>query len=243
MVVSPIVPVVIVAIIIFLLGAIPKVGSLIQNIFLLILFLFAIPNLEKDLGTFYAIMIVAVLVFTALRIGVKDIQEVSEGPGFLRGRGIKIPILAVVMGFLFFLLLKFLVSANQGASIIGTPSLAIGSLNFMNASLIAALGIVEQRFFLAIYNVYKLFIKPILDGIITPILSFVIGVASVSIMFAVFHLQAYQLAIGSLIFAFIFMGLSILAFEIPFIGEEPSSFGHYFHNASVSLSRTLSIAV
>ena len=140
MVSSLVIGVVILAVLI-LLDTIPKVGNLLSNVFLLVLFFFAIPNLEKNLGIYYSLMILGVFVLST-------IVKTRDTSAIFGMKGVFVPLISIAFaGAIYFILT--LMQTRSPTSIIGVPGLAVtGLFNTFSPAIAGSLGFVENRFFI-----------------------------------------------------------------------------------------------
>lgn len=229
---NPIIPVIIVLAILIFLNNIPKVGYLLSNVFLGVLFLFAIPNIDEKLGSYYSIMLLFIFIFSFIKLtsAPKDTSE-AEVSGF-KFKDITFSLAALVIGVLIYFAMRSLQGSTE-QSILGVPELlaVAGVTGYLMPSLIGALGFIENRFFFGLFAIIFTFLipNPIIAGIIA------------SVLFGLFHVAAFGLAVGSIIFAILIMFIWILFFLTPF-GEEPTSTSHYLWNSDIATGKVLSIA-
>jgi len=225
------------AVLLFL-NAIPRYGYLVSSIFLLVFFSFQAVNLDARQGTFYSAMALSVLVFAALRIGAGDVQGVS-----LFGSQFSGPAYSIVVVLVGGLLAAILASMEAGASgrILGVPgTLAAGSsiLSPFSAAAVAALGYIENRFIFGLSYVLERFVLPFVP-VLQAVPAFIVAAAIASAIFGLFHLVAYQLSISLILFAMAVMFLWLMVSRV--VGEEPTSFSHFVHNARIALLRSVAV--
>lgn len=219
-----------------------------SDVLIFIYFMFAYANIESQttLATFYLIgaLFVLVVKLTERAFAVSS-ESISKIGGLSLKRGM--PIFMVFAGIGIFLIMKLLQGAAP-TSIVGVPSLAIASPLFSVIS-IMLLGIVETRLFFTIFNligktgvITEAFTRIPIVGIVFAILAPIMSIIVVAILFAVFHVTAYSLALSSLLFAGVVMVIWLISFII-FKSDMPASLSHALWNFSVSASRTLGIAL
>ena len=214
-------------------------NPLYSDIFIFLYFLFALPNIEgsKEISIFYLLML---LFYLAFRLSKHAFAVKNEGinnsfAGFsLKGR---IPWMGILLGAGLFIVM-YVLQATQTASIFGVPTLAIREPLF-GVSSIMLLGVVENRMFFTTFEF--LVVSGILSlggvlsafGVAAPLL-FTAG------LFSVFHLFAYSLAAGSLLFAgIVFMGfLGVYLINGDDLGP---NIAHMLWNGVFEVRRSLSI--
>lgn len=222
---------------IILLDRIPKIGQVISSLFIFTFFLFAIPNLENlTQAIFYSIMGLAVIVFKLFAFGVEDKQAV------LGYKGWGLTFISVIIGVGIFIIMTIMQKQTTNA-IIGTPKLlaVAGLSNLLGPAQIASLGYIENRFFFSWFNVLRLpIILPILMGIIGPF-ALLLPYIAIGMMFSIFHLSAFALSVGSLMWAFIVFNLWMVSAYALKLGDEPSCISHFLWNGFVVLKRQYAI--
>ena len=224
--------------VLLLLNAIPGYGYLVSSIFLLVFFSFQAANLNAQQGTFYGAMALSVLLFSALRFGAGDVQSVRLFGGSFSGPAYSFIAVAIGLG-----LAALLASLEAGASgrILGVPgTLAAGSsaLSVLSPAYVGALGYIENRFFFGLADVLERFVVPFVP-FLQAIPAFVPAALIVSGIFGLFHIVAYQLSFALITFAMFVMFLWLMLGRI--VGEEPTSFSHFVHNARIALTRSLAV--
>ena len=149
--------IVIFSILVFL-NSLPR-GVLISNVFLAVLFMFAFPNIDQKLATFYALMLLFIFIFSILNFGVEDTQKITFGS--ITVKGVNIPLFEIVLGVALFGFMTFLSTRNPTTgAIIGVPQTLAVATSF-SASLIMSLAFIENRFFLGLFNFYDKFLSPV----------------------------------------------------------------------------------
>ena len=232
-------------------SVIPKFGEMFSNIILLVLFLFAVPNLDAKLGNYYSIMIISVFILEFVAIFFKiTTADTSSALGKAN------PILAIMIGLItggIIFTIFSLLQSRSSASIIGVPSLALTLPAQFSPALVGALGFVENRFFINLWYISKsilgkvfisvLSLIPIIGQLVVAlsmILAPVLPVFMIAGLFAVFHLTAYSGQVASLIFAMI-AGI-IFIFSTAITGSTlGADIGHYLWNFTISLGKSLTI--
>lgn len=249
-------------VIFLLLDSIPKFGFFISHTFLGVLFLFTSANYSAEVGTFYSIMILLTFVFGIVN-KIFQPEEVTSISLF----GFKLNRLGVILfgvgiGVAMFFIINAIFFRNPEAAIFGVPKTlaATGNLKNMGPALTGMLGIVENRFFFGLYLMLKRFSKviitsslglfPIVGQASLPFVAVIIPLIPIILIpagFALFHLTAYGVAIGNLIFAAVAMLFMILVFDPPVAnkkalsGELAPNIFHFVHNFVVTLGRGLQI--
>lgn len=207
-------------------------SQVLSNIFLFGYFLWGYVNIEgsTSLATFYlfAILFVIIVNLTKQNFSIKDSSN-TQGWSF---KSFKIPLISFIVGILIFAFMTLLQSKSPGA-IIGVPTLALASGTFY-ASQIGMLGIIENRLFFSVYELFSLY--PVTLGFLTPL----VPVLSSASIFAVFHLSAYGLALSSLLFALIVFSIWIISYII-LRDDLASNLAHFLWNVSVVLGSSLAI--
>jgi len=132
-------------------------------------------------------------------------------------------VLGILLGLGLYSLIR-IASASAEASILGAPTLSILPPDIFMTASIGMLGVIENRFFLTLFN--------ILQGIV----GMVFGALLVMVLFAMFHLFAYSLSISALIWAGIIMGLWIASYVVS-QDDIVSNVSHSLHNVTVTISR------
>lgn len=230
--------VLVVGAVLLLLNAIPGYGYLVSSVFLLVFFSFQAANLNAQQGTFYSAMALSVLIFSVIRIGAGDVQSVR-----LFGDRFSGPAYSLVVLLIGGMLAALLASLEAGASgrILGVPgTLAAGSsaTAFLSAAYVGALGYIENRFFFGLADIAERYIVPFVP-FLQAFPAFIIAAAAISLLFGAFHIVAYQLSISLIIFAAFVMFLWLMVSRM--VGEEPTSFSHFLHNARIALTRSLAV--
>lgn len=228
--------VLVVGAILLALNAIPAYGYLVSSIFLLVFFSFQAANLNAQQGTFYSAMALSVLIFAALKLGAGDVQGVS-----LFGSRFSGPAYSLVVVLVGGTLAALLASMEAGASgrILGVPGTLASGASFLSpisAAAVATLGYVENRFFFGLAYVLERFVMPFVP-VLQAVPPFISAAAIASAIFGVFHLVAYQLSLSLILFAMFVMFLWLMLSRV--VGEEPTSFSHFIHNARIALMRTV----
>lgn len=234
--------------------------------FLIVFFLFAVPNIDAIQGLFYGLTLVAVMIFApfsrlktnreSVTIGKKRITGVLPQLGF------------VILGIGIWLIMRSLQVQSPAAAIIGVPQLAIvgnlpETLKMLFApTIIGLLGIIENLFFFTLYLILTteafgrffsaigavsakipavgrmigVFFTSIGSGLLNKIFA---GITT-AVLFSLFHLSVYGLVLGALVFAVLVMSLWIISFEV-FRDTTPADTSHWMWNGLIQLGRSFSI--
>lgn len=208
------------------------------------MFLFAYANVDKALATFYLIGLLFVIIvdWTNQPFEVGIAKEFSLG-GF-KFKNLGLMIFSIVLGVFIYLAIN-LMGTRTGSVVIGVPVLATVTTstvvaNFMPA-LTGLLGIIENRIFFTFFNLLVRF------GVLLPVVGFLFGIGLpivsiflASLVFALFHLTAYSIAIGAIIWAMLSFALFLLSYLV--VGDTlPADIAHWLNNILVSLQRTIQI--
>ena len=206
------------------LGTLPK-GRLLQSITLLVLFMFAIPNLNATQGMFYSIMAVSVLIFSILGLH-KDLDKKQQKNKKFKGMFLQMGIGIAFIGVM------FLFQNRAGGQILGVPG-ALGIATTMSPLLISSLGYLENNFFFGLINLIQERIFPFIALPFIVMFSFILPIIVVAGLFAMFHLTAYSLSLGLMGFAFLIFILWGALAEFGY--SEAANIAHYLWNGIVTV--------
>ncbi len=227
-------------IVLFLLSTIPNVGNILMGIFLGTFFLF-ISFVQPQQATFYAFMLL-LGIFMRQFLGSKtgSMMQVDTPKIF----GGKIPFFSLGVGILLIFIIRALAVASPTAAILGTPALVAGvsgakafvTQNFQPA-ILGALGIIENIFFFGVVDVLQFMILPIFG--LAPQIRTVFAVGAGALLFALFHIFALGLSFNTLLWTM----LAFIVFSVSraIVTDIPANVAHFWHNASISLGRSLAI--
>ena len=266
--VNPLIPVILVFVI-YTIAETLKKGMGIVLLFVYTTFLFATFDVLSSTSIFYLIIILGALIIPLLFSDVVSVTDQDKEPTlFGNSATFLFPLVSVLLGVGTIYLLRVLSGVGVTGTIFPTPSLSFLNAGDFSGSLIASIGIIEQKYMYVLKDVLKLLIEPItmfitliiniipfIGGILAPIsagfllhpivqLGTAIGLTAV--VFAVFHIKAFGItgalfANSLIIFAILAQVLWLTIQEFAkngFIGET----GHFGHNATVSLQKSLTIA-
>ena len=236
-------PLILVAIVFIIFILLDSLSPVFSSVFIFLYFLFAYVNVQgtSNLATFYLFgaLFVIVVQLTKAKFAPKNSSNVQAWSF----KGYKFPFISFFVGVLIFGIM-FLLQSKVPNAIIGVPSLSVSSMFFAKetfyASLIAVLGIIENRIFFSVYELLK-FVKftgfiPIMGAALAPILPiFLTG-----LFFAFFHISAYGAAVGSMVFAAATFTIWIVSY-IWLNDDLAANIAHYVWNAVVILSGALAI--
>jgi hypothetical protein len=240
-------PVIIAGIVLLVFVFLDTLNPLFSDLFILVYFLFAYINIDgsKNLATFYLFSILAYMSVRALQ---KNYAVRNEGftkrlfSFSLKGR---VPWIGILVGIGLFFVMRLL-QGGVSTAIIGVPSLAISNPGF-SVSNVMLLGAVENRFFFTVFEVLRNIVStgllaaiPVVGGVLSGFQLFV-PVVLTSVLFSIFHLTAFSLALSSMIFASMVFILWLISY-IVLRDDLSSNTAHMFWNASTTLGRLVSVA-
>lgn len=221
-----------------------SISITVSDIFLFFIFLFAYANIDKALATFYLIGLLFVIVVDwtnqPFELGIAKKFSISKftfkGYGFM--------IFSLILGFFIYIGINMM-GTRTGSVVIGVPILATVTTStivtsFMPA-LTALLGIIENRVFFTLFNLVTRY------GVLIPVVGVAFGIGLPvlpillsSLIFALFHLTAYSIAVGAILWAMMSFALFLSSYLIT--GDTLSAdFAHWLNNALVAIKRGLQI--
>lgn len=251
--VNPLIVAISVLIVFLLIDSIPKVGSLLTNILLLLSFLWAAANkvIPQEQAIFYTILAFIPLLLPPLflKLGV----DLGFGQSSIKffGRefkGFGYTLLTVGAGLFIYILMEFLQATKPSAAIIGVPALAVFSKVFTNNFAVVGsglLGIIENRGFFTLIGAVILLINGL--GLVFPVLNFlqvllpIISTLIVAAMFSVFHVAAYNLVLSSILFAFFVFVTWIASYMLFRQDDTPANIAHFMWNVVRSAGRSIKV--
>jgi len=223
-----------------------SISLTVSDIFLFFMFLFAYANIDKTLATFYLIGLLFVIVVDwtnqPFEIGIAKQFKMSsftfKGYGFM--------IFSLILGLFIYLAIN-LMGTRSGSVVIGVPILATITTSTIIASfmpaLTALLGIIENRVFFTLFLLLSKFglLIPFV-GLLFSILPPVFALLLTAFIFAMFHLTAYSIVIGAIIWAMLSFTLFLSSYLIT--GDTLSAdFAHWLNNALVAIQRGIQIVI
>lgn len=208
-------------------------------VFLTFTFAYIVSN--KEFSAFYLLLY---LVAITADLAISQIDTTAQGGKASVGSTHYAGFNYVALGLIGGLVIYFMISAisrQVGGNIIGVPNLAVTTPSAIAQSFKpvfeSSLGIVENTIAFVIYDILLLvFGATILAGF-----GIFLALVGASLILAIFHVVAYNVAIALLIYAllaFILFILSRLLTKDSLMADT----AHYVNNAVVSTSRSLSIA-
>lgn len=220
--------------------------KLLADTFLFALFMFAFIITDRGFSSYYLLALLIAIVID-LALPQFDIRP-QKSANIFGGKfaGVSLVFVSIVIGIAIFLVIAVISTRVEG-NIVGVPDLAVSPLDKISYSfkpaLESALGIIENRIFFVFLEVLVAFglAIPIL-GFIFSFIPFLVPMSIISLLFAVFHVVAYNVAIGIMIWAM----LAFILFAVPYIITRDTLIAdtaHYLNNAVVSFSRTLQVVV
>lgn len=226
--------------------ALDSKNVLFGSAFLFIIFWFASANLDARQGFFYIIGIIFFAIFgrntnIGLNEGSARVGEKSFGSTFLAS------VVMVGVGIAIYGIMRVVSGASPvGASIIGVPTLSILDsqlTSLFSITIIALLGVIENRAFFTLYHVIvksplgSLFgLIPFVGGLFSKIADNILAIIITSVTFAFFHISVYGLNAGALVFASIIMGTWIISWLLT-NRTYPADTSHALWNGIIEIGR------
>lgn len=217
---------------------------MLSNIYLFIMFLWAYPNVDKAISTFYLIGILFVLIADLTN----QIWEIKTAESFnlagLKFAGPIFMVFSIALGVGIYIAINAM-GTRTGGVVIGVPVLATVTSSTIIATfmpaLTALLGIVENQIFFTVFRLLTSF------GYLAPVVGFIFQIASpvialliVSSIFALFHLIAYSIAVGAMVWAALSFALFLGSYLLT--GDTlAADTAHWTNNAAVSISKGLEV--
>jgi hypothetical protein len=226
-------------------AAASRIHPAFKHIVLFITFVFAFVVSSREFASFYLLMylVVFVLDLTFTQIDTTVQVGTTFNYGRFTAKGFNLVALQIVFGVVIYIAIN-LISRQVGGNIIGVPDLAITSSEIgksFKPMFESALGIIENQFTFVIFDILLAF------GVLIPLVGLVIRATTVIIptiiagaALGIFHVAAYSVSIGLIIYASIAFMLFILS-RLIVHDSLPADTAHYINNALVSVSRGLKV--
>ncbi len=221
--------------------------STLSDTLLFVFFMFGLVTFELSIvqRVFYPIALLFSMIMKMRLDFVTNNTQIKLGSNTVAG--VPFQILTFVGGFLI-LGFMFIIQKQQGLNIIGTPTLAISiiqsfkdSITILFAPLSAGmLGIIENKMFLSVFEVLNRF-KNNIFFFLGP-LSVVGALFTTALLFGFFHIVAYGLNIGAVLWASSIMLIWLGTYLLLKRDSTPMDISHLGWNGILTLGKSLQIA-
>ena len=210
-------------------------------VFLTFVFAFIVSN--QAFSSFYLLIYLVAIV---IDIAISQIHTTSDIKTEAKVNGTKVSgfnfvALSLGAGLVMYFMIS-LISRQVGGNIVGVPNLAITTPSAIAQSLKpvfeASLGIVENTFAFVMFDLSVI----LFGALLTAVIGIVIALFLTSIIMGIFHVVAYDVALGLLIYASMAFMLFILS-KYLFKDSLGADTAHFLNNSVVSVQRSLQVVV
>lgn len=224
-----------------------EANQILADSYLFVLFIFSFIISNKEFSMFYLLLFL-VAIMLDIAITKIDTFKVNNTLNFFgtKAQGFGRIGLGLGVGILIYIFIV-IIGNSVGGNIVGAPDLTISTTQDLaqafKPTLESSLGIIENRIAFVLFgvlNVFGLLIPAI--GLAFQLIPIALPAIVIGILMGVFHVAAYGISAGLIIWA----ALAFMIFiATTFILKDSLSadVAHYINNARISLSRSLAIVV
>ena len=209
-------------------------------------FIFAFIVSSQSFSSFYLILYLVVIVLDLAlnQISTTSQPSIASKAGKVSAKGYGTIAISLIAGVAMYFVIKLL-SRQVGGNIVGVPNLAVTTPSIIATSFKAvfeaSLGIIENATAFVIFDILLAFgwMLPLL-GILIKLSGFIIPLIVSSLILAIFHVTAYSVAIGLLLYAMLAFAMFIIS-RILLKDSLSADTAHYLNNGLISASRSLQV--
>ena len=212
------------------------------DLYLFIIFIFAFVVSNREFSAFYILLFVIAMV---IDLAVHKFS-IEPAQGAFGVKGLSFILFQLVAGVVIYVAIS-LISTSQGGNIVGAPQLGISSTSTMAQNMrptfVSHLGIIENRIAFVIFEVLALtFVAVPFLGLLSSMIPLVLPTVVTGLIMGIFHVAAYSVAFGLLIWA----SLAFMLFVVSYVLTKDSlaaDMAHFLNNGVIDVNRGLSIVV
>lgn len=212
-------------------------------VWVFITFLFAFIVSNKEFSSFYLLLY---LIAVAIDLAITQIHTTSDvktqaNVGKAKASGVHFVAISLLAGLVMYFMIS-LISRQVGGNIVGVPNLAITTpsaiANTFKPVFEGTLGVVENTFAFVLFDVSVL----LFGALFTIVLGIIISLFLVGLIMGLFHVVAYDVAFGLLLYGTLAFILFILS-KYLFKDSLSADTAHYLNNGVISVNRSLAVVI